>query len=161
MVSNDRSSILTVWIEYKLKKSIRRFRSKTVKHRINIHYIHTQTHTHTHTHIHIYIYIQIFLYFFFFRDSQFFRLFLYFRFWNKNFKKIGCAIAQQSIVKNSDSSSRLQMFFKTNDLEKFCNIHKKTPLSEYLFNKVALKLFIKKRLQHSNTCIFLWILQNF
>ena len=124
-------------------------------------YTHKHTHTHTHTYIYIYIYIQIFLYFFFFRDSQFFRLFLYFRFWNKNFKKIGCAIAQQSIVKNSDSSSRLQMFFKTNDLEKFCNIHKKTPLSEYLFNKVALKLFIKKRLQHSNTCIFLWILQNF
>ena len=65
MVSNDRSSILTAWIEYKLKKSIRRFRSKTVKHRINIHYIHTQTHTHTHTHTYIYIYTYKFFYTFF------------------------------------------------------------------------------------------------
>ena len=64
MVSNDRSSILTAWIEYKLKKSIRRFRSKTVKHRINIHYIHTQTHTHTHTHTHIYIYIYTYKFFY-------------------------------------------------------------------------------------------------
>ena len=39
------------------------------------------------------------------------------------------------------------MFFKAGDLKNFVNIHKKTPVFAFLFNKVALKFFIKKRLQ--------------
>ena len=46
-------------------------------------------------------------------------------------------------------------------IQQFRNIHNKTPVSEYLFNKFAgLKAcnFIKKRLQLG--CFFLWILRN-
>ena len=61
-------------------------------------------------------------------DSRYLRLFLYFR-----------------IEVTSDKSNVLQNRWS----QKFCNIQKKTPVLESLFNKVALKLFIKKRVQHS------------
>ena len=34
-------------------------------------------------------------------------------------------------------SSRQQMFFKIRCSQKFCNIHRKTPVLEFLFNKIA------------------------
>ena len=61
-------------------------------------------------------------------DSRYLRLFLYFR-----------------IEITSDESNVLQNRWS----QKSCNIQKKTPVLESLFNKVALKLFIKKRFQHS------------
>ena len=79
-------------------------------------------------------------------------------------------------------SSRSQMFFKIGVLKSFANLHRKTPVLESLFKKVAdLKVcnFIIKRLQYRcfpvkfvkycfwlqkgdfNTDVFLWNLRNF
>ena len=48
-------------------------------------------------------------------------------------------------------SSCLQMFFKDRSSYKFCKVHRKTPVSEFLCNKVAdpepaTLLILKKRL---------------
>ena len=55
-----------------------------------------------------------------------------------------------------------EVFYKKNCSYKFDNIHRNSPVLEYLFNKVAvLKVcnFIEKRPEHRYT--FLWILRNF
>ena len=44
----------------------------------------------------------------------------------------------------ADRSSCLQMFFKAGNLKNSGNIHKKTPVLESLYNKVALNFFIEK-----------------
>ena len=48
-------------------------------------------------------------------------------------------------------SSHSQIFFKIKRFQKFCNIHRKTPVLESLFNKFADLKFsnlIKKKLKH-------------
>ena len=57
----------------------------------------------------------------------------------------------QKILKLNFKSSCLKIFFKINVLKFFCNIYRKTPVLELLFNKVTgleVCCFIKKRLQH-------------
>ena len=80
----------------------------------------------------VYLFIYLFIYLFFW-ESRSLKLFLYFRF-----------------IKSS------QMFFKTGVL-KCSAIFTRNYLCRSLFNKVALKFSIKKRLQEG---IFLWIFWN-
>ena len=92
----------------------------------------------------------------------FFVIVFIFSFWSKNFKRSRCAKSRllwiDRVEITCDRSSRSWMFFKTGDLKiLFRNIHKKTPVLESLFNKVALKFFIKRV---PRTVTFLWILQN-
>ena len=42
-------------------------------------------------------------------------------------------------LKAIDRSRHSQMFFKIGALKNSCNIHRKTPVLEYLFNKVVNK----------------------
>ena len=91
-------------------------------------------------------------FFFFFLRFTIFETGFIFSLRNKNFKRIGCAKARllsiDRVEITSDRGSRSQMFFKTRALKSSRNIRKKTPVFESIFNKVALKFFIKKRLQH-------------
>ena len=93
------------------------------------------------------------LLFFFLRFTNFEIVFV-FSFRHKNFKKMGSAKARllqiDRVEITSDRSSRMQMSFKTGDL--FRNIHKKALVLQSLFNKVGVKFFIKKRLQHRWYC---------
>ena len=63
------------------------------------------------------IYLWKLYFFFFFEIHNFFMI----SFWNKNFKRIGCAISRLLSIDHveitSDRNSRSQMFFKTGDLK--------------------------------------------
>ena len=83
-------------------------------------------------------------------------IFLLFQFLLTDFRK-----EKIYLISNFLRSSRSQIFCKIGVLKKLHKIHRKTPLLESVFNKVAgLKAwnFIKKRLQQD---IFLWILHKF
>ena len=83
-------------------------------------------------------------FFFSFWDSRFtiFEIIFILLFWNKNFKWTVCAKVRLLLIDRveiiSDKSSCSQMFFKTGDFKN----------STISTRKVALKFFIKKRLEH-------------
>ena len=71
-----------------------------------------------------------------------------FSFWHKNFKIIGCGKPRLLKVAHFeiayDRSSRSKMFFKNGDLKNSAVFSRKHLCWSLFFNKVALKLFIKK-----------------
>ena len=115
MISSDRSSILAVWIENRFKKQIFTFKI-LLKPRD------------------------------FILKFTIFEIISMFSFWNKNFKRIKSQITLEwSCQNNIWLKQPFADVFQNKWSLKFCNIHKKTLVLESLFNKVALKFFIKKR----------------